>query len=132
MPAKRGRPFDPDKEMLWRRVLKQQRESGLSVRAFCHRRGLNDSSLFRWRRELGRRDRAANTAGPNPAAEPSTGPPIPPVFLPVRVVELCGEIPRPTMPIEIVLPEGPIVRVPVGFDPRSLSDVLAALEGRSC
>jgi hypothetical protein len=36
------------------------------------------------------------------------------------------------MPIEIVLPEGPIVRVPVGFDPRSLSDVLAALEGRSC
>lgn len=132
MPAKRGRPFDPDKEVLWRRILKQQRDSGLSVRAFCHRRGLNDSSLFRWRRELSRRDRAANTAGPNPAAEESTGPPTPPVFLPVRAVEHCGESPRPIIPIEIVLPEGPIVRVPVGFDPHTLGDILAVLEEHSC
>ena len=33
-------------------------------------------------------------------------------------------------PIEIMLPTGPTVRVPTGFDPRTLGDVLAMLEGR--
>ena len=132
MPAKRGRSFDPEKEMLWRRILKQQRESGLSVRAFCRRRGLNDSSLFRWRRELSRRDREGNTAICNRSAGEPTGPSASPAFLPVRVIDDCGEHARPITPIEILLPDGPIVRVPLGFDPRTLGDVLAVLEGRSC
>ena len=34
--------------------------------------------------------------------------------------------------IEIVLNGGPTVRVPTGFDPRTLGDVLAVLEGRPC
>jgi hypothetical protein len=34
--------------------------------------------------------------------------------------------------IEIVLPTGMIVRAPSGFDPRTLGDVLAVLEGRPC
>ena len=33
---------------------------------------------------------------------------------------------------EIVLPTGPTVRVLSGFDPRTLGQVLAVLEGRSC
>lgn len=132
MPAKRGRPFDPDKEMLWRSILKRQHSSGLSVRAFCHREGLNDGNLFRWRRELSQRDRAANTASPNRSADESTSPSASPVFLPVRVIDDCGVHARPITPIEILLPGGPIVRVPLGFDPRTLGDVLAVLEGRSC
>src|SRR3954467_4891386 len=132
MPAKRGRRCDPAKEILWREILKQQRDSGLSVRAFCHREGLKDFNLFRWRRELSRRDREADTAIPNrPAGEP-TAPSASPVFLPVRLIDDRGERARPIMPIEILLPDGPIVRVPVGFDPRTLGDVLAVLEGRSC
>ena len=55
-----------------------------------------------------------------------------PVFLPVRVVDLEAVSPRPAPPIEIVLPTGPIVRVPSGFDPRTLGHVLAVLEGRPC
>jgi hypothetical protein len=132
MPAKRGRPFDPDKEILWRRILKRQQDSGLSVRAFCHREGLNDSNLFRWQRELSRRDRQADTAIPSRSAEAAAAAPASPVFLPVRVIEDRGERARPIMPIEILLPDGPIVRVPLGFDPRTLGDVLAVLEGRSC
>jgi len=43
-----------------------------------------------------------------------------------------GRRSRPAPPIEIVLPTGPTVRVPAGFDPRTLGHVLAVLEGRPC
>jgi hypothetical protein len=132
MLAKRGSRCDPAKEKLWRRIVKQQRDSGLSVRAFCNREGLKDFNLFWWRRELSRRDREANTAIPSRSAEESVAAPASPVFLPVRVIDDRGERARPIVPIEILLPDGPIVRVPLGFDPRTLGDVLAVLEGRSC
>ena len=132
MPAKRGRRCDPAKEIFWRGVLKQQRDSGLSARAFCRREGLSEFNLFRWRRELSRRDRQASTAIPNRLAGEPTAPPASPVFLPVRVIDDRSERVRPVMPIEILLPDGPIVRVPLGFDPRTLGDILAVLEGRSC
>jgi len=132
MLVKRGRPCDPAKEVLWRRILKQQRDSGLSVRAFCRRERLKDFNLFRWRRELSRRDRQADTAIPDHSAGEFTEPSASPVFLPVRIIDDRGERARPIMPIEILLPDGPIVRVPVGFDPRTLGSVLAVLEGRSC
>ena len=40
--------------------------------------------------------------------------------------------PPPVPSIEIVLTTGPVVRVPLGFDPSTLGQVLAVLEGRSC
>jgi hypothetical protein len=55
-----------------------------------------------------------------------------PAILPVRLVDLEAASPRPSPPIEIVLPTGPTVRVLSGFDPRTLGQVLAVLEGRSC
>jgi hypothetical protein len=51
-------------------------------------------------------------------------------FLPVRVVDREAGAPRLALPIEIVLPTGPTVRVPTGFNPRTLGHVLAVLEGR--
>jgi hypothetical protein len=48
------------------------------------------------------------------------------------VVDLEAVSLRPAPPIEIVLPTGLIVRAPSGFDPRTLGDVLAVLEGRLC
>jgi transposase len=132
MPAKRGRRCDPAKEILWREILKRQRDSGLSVRAFCNREGLKAFNFFRWRGELSRRDRETISAIPNRSAGESNAPPASPVFLPVRVIDDRGERARPIMPIEILMPDGPIVRVPVGFDPRTLGDVLTVLEGRSC
>jgi hypothetical protein len=55
-----------------------------------------------------------------------------PAFLPVRVVDLEAVSTRSAPPIEIVLPGGPTVRVPAGFDPRTLGDVLTVLEGHRC
>ena len=48
------------------------------------------------------------------------------------LVDPEGVAPRPAPPIEIVLPTGPTVRVPSGFDPCTLGHVLVVLEGRPC
>jgi hypothetical protein len=37
----------------WARIIREQRESGLSVGVFCARRSIPTSSLFAWRRRLG-------------------------------------------------------------------------------
>ena len=131
--AKRGgKRRDPAREKLWRRTIRDQERSGLSVHAFCAREGLKDGNFLRWRRELNRREREKSTAVPDPATERATGPRGSSVFLPVRVVDADRVPSRPAPPIEIVLDGGPTVRVPPGFDPRTLGAVLAVLEGRPC
>ena len=125
--AKRGgKRRDPARETFWRRTIRDQQRSGLSVRDFCHRQGLKDWTFRWWRQELARRDEVPSMAIAGERAEAA------PVFLPVRVVDLEAVSPTTTPPIEIVLPTGLIVRTPSGFDPRTLGDVLAVLEGRPC
>jgi len=52
----RGAVRGPKKEAFWRRMLREQGGSGLSVRAWCDRCGLNQGTFCWWRRELARRD----------------------------------------------------------------------------
>jgi hypothetical protein len=118
------------REKFWRRTIRQQQPSGLTVRAFCLREELKDGAFRWWRQALARRDREASAmtradrdGKPTEAA---------PAFLPVRLIDLDAVSPQSTPPIEIVLPTGSTVRVPSGFDPRTLGEVLAVLEGRSC
>ncbi len=132
MPAKRRRRRDPAREKLWRATIRHHQESGLSVRAFCEREGLKDGNFLRWRRELDRRDREKTSEHPKSATKESTEPRISPVFLPVQVVAADRLPSRLAPPIEIVLDGGPTVRVPTGFDPRTLGDILAVLGGRRC
>jgi transposase len=132
MPAKRRRSRDPAKEMLWRSTVRRHQESGLSVRAFCEREGLKDGNFVRWRRELDRRDREKTSVLPKLATKEPTEPREAPVFLPVQVVDTDRLPSRPAPPIEIVLDGGPTVRVPTGFDPRSLGDILTVLGARRC
>ena len=47
------------KEQFWRRMVRQWRGSGLSVRAFCEEHGLSEPSFYAWRRTLAARDAAA-------------------------------------------------------------------------
>jgi transposase len=129
--AKRGgRRRDPAREKLWRRTIRDQQRSGLSVRAFCLREGLKDWTFRWWRQELARRDRQPSAASRGELeGEPTESAP---AFLSVRVTDLEAISPRQASPIEIVLPTGPIVRVPSGFDPSALGQVLAVSEGRPC
>jgi Transposase len=129
--AKRGgKRRDPARERFWRRTIRQQEKSGLTVPDFCRREGLKDWTFRWWRQELARRDQQPLSA-PRRQQE---GPPIEatPAFLPVRIIDQEPFAPQPPPPIEIVWPTGPTVRVPTGFDPRTLGDILAVLEGRPC
>jgi hypothetical protein len=125
--AKRGgKQRDPAREKLWRRTIREQQRGGLSVRDFCRREGLKDWTFRWWRQELTRRDHERSADASAEPTEPA------PSFLPVRVVDLEAVAPRTAPPIEVVLPDGAIVRVPCGFDPRTLGDILAVLGGRPC
>jgi hypothetical protein len=61
-----GKPRDARKEQQWRRWIDEWRVSGLSVWAFCARRGLAEPSFYAWRKELARRDAAAPAFVPVP------------------------------------------------------------------
>ena len=120
---------DQGREATWRRVVREQGRSGLTVREFCRRSRLPESAFYFWRRELRRRrvrrppSRGRRTAG--------TGPPdaAAPAFVAVRV----GDPDRAGGRLEIELPGGRRVNVVGCVDRQALADVLAVLEGRpSC
>src|SRR3954468_23220449 len=118
MAGRGGKRRDPARERFWRRTIRQQQQSGLAVPEFCRREGLKDGAFRWWRQELARRDRQTTPAS---QAEPEGEPTDPaPAFLPVRVADLEAISTRPAPPIEIVLNGGPTVRVPPGFDTRTL------------
>jgi hypothetical protein len=107
-----GRARDKQKERQWRHWIAEWRASGLSVRAFCDRRGLATPSFYHWRRVLERR-----------AAEKVA-------FVPVQVV--AEAVPALATALEVVLTDGRTVRVAPGFDAATLRQLLAVLEGRPC
>src|SRR2546421_2155899 len=101
-----GKSRDPRKEQQWRRWVQQWQHSGLSVRAFCARHELAEPSFYAWRRQLQQRQAPAR-------------------FVPVRVVP--DEAPARDGSVEVVLACGRRVRVPPGFDPATLQQLLAVL-----
>ena len=112
---------DEGKERFWRGEIEGQARSGVSVRAYCRAHRLQETTFYRWRRELARRQPAAfvpvtvagETAGPGGAGGPSAD---------------DGAAGR----IEILAGNGRRVRVTGPVDRRALADVLAVVEGRSC
>jgi len=107
-----GRARDEEKERRWRCWVGEWQASGLSLRAFCQRRGLTIASFYAWRRVLQRR-----------AAEKAA-------FVPVQVV--ADAVPTQASALEVVLADGRAVRVAPGFDVATLRQLLAVLEGRPC
>ena len=109
-----GKPRDELKERHWRQHIRDWQDSGLSVSAFCARRGLSQQSFYGWRRELQRRDSEKT------------------FFVPVRLrkddpAAAAGEM------LEVLLASGRRIRVPAGFDAVTLRQLLAVLEeGASC
>ena len=96
----------------WRRHIKAQAGSDLSIAAYCRRHGLPEHGFYWWRRELARRDVQ------------------PPAFVPVTV---AVQTPASTGEgrIEIILPGDRRVRVVGPVDRQRLADVLAVLEDQA-
>ena len=123
-----------EKERIWRQVVKGHAGSGLSIRQYCTDRGVSQPSFFAWRRELARRDAAADKpATPShKRAKPkaSSLQPATERFAQVQIApaELVGGT-----GIEIVLSSGARVRVPPGGAPAESavgSPVRVSLEAR--
>jgi len=106
----------------WTRIIRDQDASGLTVAAFCARRGLAVSTFYPWKRRL------ASAAEFSHAATPA--------FVEARVVSgdlRSGPADLPPDGHGVMIapaggPEGRRVLVAPGFDPRLLLDVLGTLE----
>jgi hypothetical protein len=108
---------DGERERFWRDAVRGQRQSALTIRAFCRREGLSESGFHWWRRELERR----RTKRTTPRRPPSTA-----RFMPVTVT------PATLMAAyEVFLPGGVRVLVHASAGER-LVDVLSALERPAC
>ena len=106
----------------WRQLVAEQRESGLSQRAFCEQRDLAVSTFQWWRRRLRSEGPAAGWPETTPAAKA-------PGFVEVRLTE---PPPSPARQggdwLEVSFPSGVHLRVPPGWDGQTLLEVLWALE----
>jgi hypothetical protein len=118
----RGRERDRGKERYWRRVLQQWQRSGQGVRAFCGTYGLSVPSFYAWRRAIQERDRQAerrSRCSPRHGSGPVAGDGLP-AFVPVTITATPA-------PLEVVLRDGRVVRVPPHFDAATLRQLLSVL-----
>ncbi len=115
----------------WAALIDQWQDSGLSLPAFCQRRGLNPGTMRGWVYKRDQRlavERARREVHDDRATDEA---PSAPAFLPVHLAEPLP-IPTPGPGIEVVLGPGRRIAVGPGFDPETLRRVLAVLEGRPC
>ena len=130
--ASQGAPRNGAKERSWRRLIQQWRHSGMTIRDFCVEHEVSEPSFFAWRRTIADRDRQSG----QPSADgygnvDSNRTQDSPAFVPLRVVSTVST-PAGTA-FEVVLRDGRIVRVPAGFDPATLRQLLVLLnEERPC
>jgi transposase-like protein len=119
-PADQIQPRKKDAAARWRKLLEDQRASGLSVVAFCRERGIAASSLFAWRRRLLRGPEMFKPV--TLAAEPRRG----------RSDEESANgatEAADTTCVELCLPGERRLIVRRGFDRQLLAEVIHTLEG---
>lgn len=127
---------DHGKERYWRRMLRLWGRSGHTIRDFCAAHQLAEPLFYAWRRTIQQRDQQAERTAKSRrgAATTSVGggavdrgqAEVAPAFVPVTLVGALA-------PLEVVLRDGRVVRVPAGFDAAALRQLLAILnEAPSC
>ena len=103
----------------WRTIIATWRSSGLCVAAFCRSHHVNKSGFHRWRNILDELDRSS-TSLPRSQVEPKPSP----SFVPVRVI--------PDAVVEVTLPSGLQLRVPLSADAQQLARLVLALGAMPC
>jgi len=110
---------DPRIVERWTTIIADWRSSGLRVSAFCRSRDINKSGFHRWRNILEELDRSSTTPPPSPAEPKSSL-----SFVPVRVI--------PDAVVEVILPSGLQLRVPLSADAQQLARLVLALGATPC
>ena len=101
---------DPRTLHRWRAIFAEHRRSGLTIVDFCQTRMINKSGFFRWRNILEQLD--------HPEPKPS--------FVPIRVV------PEAVAVVEVILPSGVQLLVPLGADAAQVARLAHALGAGPC
>jgi transposase len=117
-----GRPLDTVKQQRWLELIRRWRQSQLTVRAFCCRHGLNEANFYLWRRVL--RERGLLNDPPAPTRRTLQSP------RHTAFVELTLDS-QPAA-VELVLSNQRRLRIPPGFDPATLRQLLLVLEEPGC
>lgn len=126
--ARRRGTSDGSKEAFWRGVVMRQAGSGLSIREWCRRQGVNEPAFYWWRRRLHaqqsgravpRHSTPAGSSGTNVEPPATTAD-----FLPIHLASSAM--------IEIVLTDGVRLQVPFGVTTDQLRQVLCALRAAAC
>jgi hypothetical protein len=125
------------REIYWSAILADFRRSGLTHVEFCQLRRISIHSFRDWLYRLrpGLPPRRPRTEPPAPT--PSSTQANTPAFLPVHVRPQSlppisdHQIAHPPAPLELVLNDRCHLRVPAGFDPATLHQLLDVLEQRS-
>jgi transposase len=107
-PVGRPRRSREATRQLWSERLARFSAAEQSVAAFCAAEGVSPNSFFYWKRQL------APSSPPDAAA----------LFLPVRVTSAA--------PVEIVLPNGAVLRIAPGCDLAFVRSLINALAGAPC
>jgi hypothetical protein len=111
-----GRTADGSVAAVWAERLARQQRGALSIAEFCRRERISPPSFYAWRKRLKQDDR--------------------PVFVPV---ELLGAVGPSAVGVQIELPGGALVTLPVGASLELVTTAirasmhgLSAEEDRSC
>src|SRR5947209_35975 len=114
----------------WAALIDEWHKSGLSLPAFCQRRGLNSGTMQGWVYKRPHKDALERARREEGTAE---DPPAAVAFLPVRVIDAEQQHEGTGgSGIEIVLGAGRRVVLGAGFDSETLRRVVAVLEDRPC
>lgn len=97
----------------WRERVKAWDASGKTREAFASGRGLDPRQLQWWKWKLAREERSAR-----------------PAFVPAHVVGEAASKARAG--IDVTFASGVVVRVPAGFNPRALAELIEVVGAISC
>jgi transposase-like protein len=108
-------PSGLDDYLEWQQKLQQFKESGLTVDSFCQQEGVSKSTFHRWTNQLkeGIPESISVEAVQREEAESSEA-----VFMPITLK---------ASPVEIELPNGGVVRLPLGVGQAVLVEVIRAV-----
>ena len=108
-------PADLDDYLDWQERLESYRASGLSVDLFCLREGVSRSSFYRWVRQLKNGLPESMQAEKEARAQAESGQA---AFVPITLK---------ASPVELELPNGATVRLPLGVGQAVLVEAIRAV-----
>ena len=108
-------PSDLDDYLEWQQRLESQKESGLSLDVFCVREGVSKSTYYRWADRLRNGIPESMTVEKVAREKAESGDA---AFVPITLK---------ASPVEIQLPNGGVVRLPLGVGQVVLVEVIRAV-----